>query len=102
MSPDRFPGRDLRLEKLSDRDGMRPAPLGEIGHVASPFAPVVSFRELQAAYETLIDVVFTAPGAAEWLSGMKLAMAALFAAKDKARQAMREAIKPADAGPGRV
>jgi len=101
MSSDRFPPRDLRLERLGDRDGMRPSPLGEIGQTASPFAPAVSLRELQEAYAALIDAVFTAPGAAEWLHGMKLAMAALFAGKEKARQAMREAIKPADAGPGR-
>ena len=76
--------RDLRLERLSDRDGLRSAPLGEIAHVGSPLAGSSSSWTSQAAYEALIDAVFTAPGALEWLSGLRRAVAAMFADKDSA------------------
>ena len=101
MSSPRFPGRDLRLERLSDRDGLRPSPYGEAAHAASPLGSTASAREFQAAYAALIDAVFLAPGAAEWLRGLGVAVAAFIAGKDKAaRQAAREAIRPAD-GMGR-
>ena len=49
-----------------------------------------------AEYEALIDAVFTAPGASQWLAGLRRAVAAMFADKDPAA---REAIRPA--GPSR-
>jgi hypothetical protein len=78
-SPD-FPDRDLRLERLGGRGGKRPAPYGDIAHVGSPFAAGAETRRTWATREALIDAVFTAPGVAEWLRGMKLKVAALVAA----------------------
>jgi hypothetical protein len=37
-----------------------------------------------AAYEALIDAVFTAPGAAEWLFGLRLAISTRFSNKESA------------------
>jgi hypothetical protein len=104
MSSPRYPGRDLRLERLSDRDGLRPAPFGEAAQVRSLPAPAGTARELLAAYQALIDAVFTAPGAAEWLAGLRRKVAALLAAQDVARgQAVGcDAIRAAGPGPGRV
>ncbi len=84
MSSPRDRDRDLRLERLGDRDGLRPAHLGESAQVASPLAGASSTWEFLAAYEALIDAVFTAPGASEWLSGLRRAVAALLADKDPA------------------
>jgi hypothetical protein len=96
MSSSRFPERDLRLERLGDRDGLRPAPYGEAAHAAS-FAP--ASREAQTTLEALIDAVFTAPGASEWLAGLRAAVAAMLARKGEhpRDRAMREAIRPATA-----
>jgi hypothetical protein len=87
--------RDLRLERLGDRDGLRSGHLGQIAHVAY-LAGSSSTRTSQAAYEALIDAVFTAPGASEWLSGLRRAVAAMFADKDSAPHdpAAREAMRP--------
>jgi hypothetical protein len=104
MSSPRYPGRDLRLEPLSDRDGLRPAPLGEAAQVRSLQGPAGSVRDFQAAYQALIDAVFTAPGAAEWLAGLRRKVAALLASQDPARRPAVpcDAIRAADPGPGRV
>src|SRR5437588_7217997 len=67
MSSPRYPGRDLRLERLGDRDGLRPAHLGEAAQVRSLPGAASSAREVLAAYQALIDAVVTAPGATEWL-----------------------------------
>jgi hypothetical protein len=79
--------RDLRLERLGDRNGLRSAHLGEIAQVASTLAPASATRDFLVAYEALIDAVFTAPGAAEWLSGLRRAVAALLAGKGSAPHA---------------
>jgi len=84
MSSPRYPRRDLRLERLANRDGLRPAHLGDAAQVASPLAGASSSREALAIYEALIDAVFTAPGAPEWLRGMRLKVAAMVADKDAA------------------
>ena len=104
MSSPRYPGRDLRLERLSDRDGLRPAPFGEAAQVRSLPGSAGTVRESLAAYQALIDAVFTAPGAAEWLAGLRRRVAALLAAQGAARgQAVaREAIRAAGPGPGRA
>ena len=104
MSSPRYPGRDLRLERLSDRDGLRPAHLGEAAEVRSLPGAAGSVREFLAAYQALIDAVFTAPGAAEWLAGLRRKVAALLAAQGAARgQAVaRDAIRAAGPGPGRA
>ena len=104
MSSPRYPGRDLRLERLSDREGLRPAHLGQAAEVRSLLGPAGSAQEFLAAYQALIDAVFTAPGAAEWLAGLRRKVAALLAAQDAARrQAVAcDAIRAADPRPGRV
>ena len=104
MSSPRYPGRDLRLERLSDRAGLRPAPFGEAARVRWLSGPAGTARESLAAYWALIDAVFTAPGAAEWLAGLRRKVAALLASQDGARrQAVAcDAIRAADPGPGRV
>lgn len=75
MPAPRDPNRDLSLERLDDRDGKRPAHLGEAAHVGSSLAGASRGWEFRAVYEALIDAVFTAPGAAEWLFGLRRAMA---------------------------
>jgi hypothetical protein len=97
MDSPRDRGRDLRLERLSDRDGLRRAHLGEVAQVASPLAGASINLDLRAAYEALIDAVFTAPGAAEWLLGLRKAVAAMLAAKEPAPRAAvaSDAIRPA-------
>ena len=104
MSSPRYPGRDLRLERLSGRAGLRPAPFGEAAQVRWLPGPAGTVRESLAAYQALIDAVFTAPGAAEWLAGLRRKVAALLAAQGAARgQAVAcDAIRAAGPGPGRV
>ena len=104
MSSPRYPGRDLRLERLSDRDGLRPAPFGEAAQVRSLPGAAGTVRESLAAYQALIDAVFTAPGAAEWLAGLRRRVAALLAAQGTAGRpaAACDAIRAAGPGPGRV
>jgi hypothetical protein len=73
---------DFRLERLRDRDGRRSPHLGEIAHVGSPLAGSSTSWRSQAAYEALIDAVFTGPGALAWLSGLQRAVAAMLADMD--------------------
>jgi hypothetical protein len=91
--------RDFGLERLKDRDGLRSVRLGEIVHVASPLAGSSSTWTSQTAYEALIDAVFTAPGALEWLSGLRRAVAAMFADKDSAPHIPAEREVTFTAGP---
>jgi hypothetical protein len=96
------PGRrdpDLRLERLGARDGLRPAPLGEVAHASSPVAGASRAWEL-AAYQALIDAVFTAPGAAEWLLELRRKVTALLADRDAAPRepVARDAIRLPDPG----
>jgi hypothetical protein len=76
--------RDLRLERFDDRDGRRHPHLGKVAVVGSALAGSSSTRTSRAAYEALIDAVFTAPGASAWLSGLRRAVAAMLADKDSA------------------
>jgi hypothetical protein len=101
MSSPRDPGRDLRLERLGDRGHLRPAHLGEAAAVAPHLAGASGAWELRAAYEALIDAVFTAPGAAEWLLGLRRAVAARLAREGAAPRdpAARDAIRAADHAP---
>jgi len=101
MSSPRDPCPDLRLERLGDRDGLRPGHRGEAALVARTLAPAGIRRDFQAAYEALIDAVFTAPGAAEWLSGLRRAVAAMLAAKDQvpSQPVPHDAIRLAEPGP---
>lgn len=72
--------RDLSLERFGDRDRSRPDPLGEVARVGSPLG-INGTRDIIAAYQALIDAVFTAPGASEWLSSLRLAVVAMVADK---------------------
>ena len=103
MSSPRYPGRDLRLQRLGGGDSLGDL-LGPVAHVASPLGLAGSASESLAAYRALIDAVFTAPGAAEWLSGLWQKMAALLADQDPAprRPVARDAIRAANPGPGRA
>ena len=104
MSSPRYPGRDLRLERLSGREGLRPAPFGAAAQVRWLPGPAGTVRESLAAYQALIDAVFTAPGAAEWLAGLRRKVAAILAVQEAARgqAAACDAIRAADPGPGRA
>jgi hypothetical protein len=104
MSSPRYPGRDLRLEGLGDRGDSRRDHLGAVAHVASPLALAGSASQATAAYRALIDAVFTAPGALEWLSGLRQKVAAMLAGKDAASPCpmARDAIRAADPGPRRA
>jgi hypothetical protein len=102
MSLPRDPGRDLRLQRLDDRDGLRPAHLGESALVGQALAQQ-GIQDLRAAYEALIDAVFTAPGATEWLSALRRAVAAMLASKHEGVRlpVQYDAIRQAEPGPGR-
>lgn len=99
MSSPRDRGRHLRLERLA---GLRPTHLGEAGQVASSLAGASGSWTSLAAYQALIDAVFTAPGAAEWLTGLRRAMAGRLAGKGETPRdpATSDAIRKA--GPGRA
>jgi hypothetical protein len=84
MPSPRDPRRNPRLERLGD--ALRRAHLGESARLASHEAGAAS-QDYRAAYQALIDAVFTAPGAAEWLRGLRRAMAARRAAEDEAPRA---------------
>jgi hypothetical protein len=78
--------RDLSLERFDDRDGVRRPQLGKAAMVGSSLAGAGSASEVGLSYEALIDAVFTAPGALEWLSGLRRAVAAMLADMDSARR----------------
>jgi hypothetical protein len=87
---------------LGDRDGhLRPPELGEIAHIAPAPGAASSTRDFRAAYRALIDAVFTAPGATEWLAGLRRAVAKVLAGKDSApADPPPYAIRAADPGAG--
>ena len=100
---DRVP--DLSLEKLGDRDGVRGGHLGETAHVRiQERAATSSTGRFSAAYQALIDAVFMAPGASEWLNGMWKRVTALFAERDaaKSQPVASDAIRAADPDPRRT
>lgn len=100
---DRVP--DLSLEKLGDRDGARHGHLGDTAHVRMlEKAATSSAGRFSAAYQALIDAVFTAPGAAEWLNGMWKRVTAILTERDaaKSQPVASDAIRAADPGPGRI
>jgi hypothetical protein len=97
MSSPRYPGRDLSLEPLGERGSSRRAHLGPAAQVASPLA-LAGASESLAAYRALIDAVFTAPGAAEWLLGLRRKVEAMLAGTGAAPHGpvARDAIRPTD------
>jgi hypothetical protein len=102
MSSPRFPDRDLSLEPLGDRDGLRRAHLGEAAQIRTLETPASSGQRFSAAYQARIDAAFAGPGAAQWLAGLRRRVAAILAGQD----AERPQAVPCDAicamGPGRV
>jgi hypothetical protein len=103
MSTPRDRGHDLSLEQLGDRDGLRRAQLGEAAQVRSLDGAASSMGGFSAAYQALIDAVFTAPGATEWLNGLRQRVAAILGGQDAARHPVvpGDAIRAADPRPGR-
>jgi hypothetical protein len=99
----RDPRRNLNLERLGDRDGSRRAYLGDSAQVRTQGEAASRVGEYSAAYRALIDAVFTAPGAAEWLAGLRRRVAAILAAQDAPRHPApaSDAIRAADPGRGR-
>ena len=97
--------RDLGMERLGD--GRRPPHLGEAAKVALVQADVGVAQDYLAAYQALNDAAFTAPGAAEWLAGLRRAVDALLARKGPApyvltlHDAIRTAGLPAGGPDGR-
>lgn len=103
MSSSRNPDHDLSLERLDDRDGLRPAHVGEAAQVRILEGSARRVGEFSAAYQALIDAIFTAPGAAEWLSGVWQRVSSILADRDAARPAAisRDAIRVAEPRPPR-
>jgi hypothetical protein len=99
MSSPRDLNLDLSLERLDNRDGLGRAHLGEAAQVRLLEGPTRQVGRFSAAYQTLIDAVFTAPGATEWLNGLRQRVAAILA-QDAARNRAvpSDAIRPADPG----
>ena len=77
--------RDLSLEQLGDGDGLRRAHLGEAVQIRSLEGATRGIGGFSAAYQALIDAVFTAPGAIEWLNGLRQRVAAILTGQDAAR-----------------
>ncbi|MFO0929465.1 MAG: hypothetical protein U0736_20960 [Gemmataceae bacterium] len=98
MSLPRDPRRDLRLDRLDDRDGVQPAHLGSAAHVGSSLSAGLGTRDATNAYRALIDAVFTAPGATEWLAVLRRKVAAYLADRDSERRPSvpSDAIRAAD------
>jgi hypothetical protein len=76
--------RDLRLERLGEREGGRLPYLGEVVLVGPALAGDGRTSESRLSYEALIDAVFTAPGAREWLLGLRRLVTAMLADRDSA------------------
>ncbi len=85
MSSPRFPGRDLSLERLGDRDGLRRVHLGEAALVRTQEGPTRSVQRFSASYQALVDAAFAGPGAARWLAGLRRRVAAILADRNGER-----------------
>lgn len=103
MSSSRNPDRDLSLERLDDRDGLRRAHVGEAAQVRILEGSARRVGEFSATYQALIDAIFTAPGAAEWLSGVWQRVSAILGDRDAPRHPAvpRDAIHAGDPRSGR-
>jgi hypothetical protein len=104
MSSPRDRDPDLRLERLGDREGYHRAHLGEAAQVRTLEVSTRTVEKFSAAYRALIDAVFTAPGAAEWLSGLRKRVAAMLAERNATghHAVSRDAFRPANSGSGRL
>ena len=99
---DRIP--DLSLESLGDREGVRHGHLGEAAQIRTLEQAESGVGRFSAAYQALIDAVFAAPGATQWLNGMWKRVAATLTERDAARpqSVASDAIRAADPGPERL
>jgi hypothetical protein len=99
---DRVP--DLSLEPLADRGGARRGHFDGAAQVRTLEQAASGVGRFSAAYQALMDALFTAPGATEWLNGMWKRVSAMLAERDATRPqaAARDAICAADPGPGRL
>ncbi len=88
-----------RLHRSLHRDH-----LGEVAQVRTLEVSASTVGHYSAAYQALIDAVFTAPGATEWLNGLRRRVADFLAGRDATRPqaVVCDAIRPANPGPGRV
>jgi hypothetical protein len=93
--------RDLDLERLGD--GRRPPSLGEAARVVLVQTGASITHDFLAAAQALNDAAFTAPGAAEWLAGLRRAVDALLARKGPASSVpvVQDAIRTPDLPGGR-
>jgi hypothetical protein len=85
MFSPRISGRDLSLERLGDRSGLRRAHLGEAAQVRTLEVLARSVERFSAAYQARIDAAFAGPGAAEWLAGLRRRVAAILTGQDAER-----------------
>jgi hypothetical protein len=99
---DRIP--DLSLESLGDRDRVRRGHFGDAAQVRTLENDASRVERFSAAYQALIDALFTSPGATQWLNGMWKRVAAILAERDAARThtVACDAIRAADRGPGQL
>lgn len=98
---DRVP--DLSLEPLEGRGGAPRNSFEGAAQVRVLERTETHVGGFSAAYQALIDAVFTAPGASEWLNGMWKKVTAIFAEREAARPhpVSGDAIRAAEPGPGR-
>jgi hypothetical protein len=75
---------ELRLERLGDRNGRQSGHVGEVARVAAPVTDASFQRESETTSAALNNLVFTAPGAAEWLRGLRRTVMAWLSARDPA------------------
>ena len=85
MDSPRYPGRDLGLERLGDRDGSRRAHLGEAAQIRTLEEAASSVQRFSAAHQALVDAAFAGPGAAAWLAELRRKVASLLAGRDEER-----------------
>ncbi len=99
---DRVP--NLSLESLGDRDGVRRGHFGEAAQVRTLEQAASGVGRFSAAYQALIDAVFAAPGATQWLNGVWKRVSAVLAERDAAQPHTMacDAIRAAEPGPGRL
>jgi hypothetical protein len=92
------------LESLGDRDGVRRGHLGEAAQVRTLERAASGVGRFSAAYQALIDAIFAAPGATEWLNGMWKRVATGLDERGAARPhaVACDAIPVADPGPGQL
>lgn len=101
MTSSREPDSDLNLEALGSRSGRRPTPLDEKALIRQlPGEQSFQQKDFRTAYEALIDAVFTAPGAVEWLAGLRRVVAAMLGSKTEvdAPTVQTDAIRTAETG----